>query len=119
MLLIRVEKVGKKLLAELHCQGKGHKINKLLCQLDSAASCNVLSYQDYCTIGQPKLDRSQTILTMYDGSVKKSVGRCALWVKVTQGLKRLQFEVLNTKHQSSFIRHLSIIGFASVQLRGS
>ena len=100
VLLIQVEKVGKKLLAELHCQGKGHKINKLLCQLDSAASCNVLSYQDYCTIGQPKLDRSQTILTMYDGSVKKSVGRCALWVKVTQGLKRLQFEVLNTKHHS-------------------
>ena len=82
VLSIRVEKIGKKLLAELHCQGKGHKMNKLQCQLDSAASCNVLSYQDYCTIGQPKLDRSQTVLTMYDGSVKKSVGRCVLGVKV-------------------------------------
>ena len=53
VLLIRVEKIGKKLLAELHCQGKGLKMNKLQCQLDSVASCNVLSYQDYCTIGQP------------------------------------------------------------------
>ena len=61
VLLIRVEKVSKKLWAESYCQGKEHKMNKLLRQLDSAASCNVLSYQDYCTIGQPKLDRSQTV----------------------------------------------------------
>ncbi|KAL5473467.1 hypothetical protein EMCRGX_G027956 [Ephydatia muelleri] len=50
VLLIRVEKVSKKLWAESYCQGKEHKMNKLLRQLDSAASCNVLSYQDYCTI---------------------------------------------------------------------
>ena len=68
---------------------------KLVCQLDSAASCNVLAYRDY------RLERSCTTLTMYDGSVRRSMGSCLLTVRDKEGLlRRLYFEVLDTKQHS-------------------
>ena len=43
VLLISVEKVGKKLLANVEVQVGGRK-RSLVCQLDTAASCNVLAW---------------------------------------------------------------------------
>ncbi|KAL5510796.1 hypothetical protein EMCRGX_G006398 [Ephydatia muelleri] len=68
VLMIKVKKVGKKLLAEMQFVGQREREFKLVCQLDSAASCNVLAYRDYQNLGKPRLERSCTTLTMYDGS---------------------------------------------------
>eukprot|EP00731_Ephydatia_muelleri_P034422 Em0059g7a len=47
----------------------------IVCQLDTAASCNVLAASDYRRLGSPGLGKSQTTLTMYDGTVRRSMGR--------------------------------------------
>ena len=46
------------------------------CQLDTAATCNVLSWRDYVVLGKPALENSGTtlVIVMYDGSVRKSLG---------------------------------------------
>ena len=97
---ISVRKVDKKLLAQVLVIVNGQK-KTMECQLDTAASCNVMSCQDFKKLGCPCLRESHTKLTMYDGTVKSSLGKCQLQVNNRQGQdRRLIFEVLETKHCS-------------------
>ena len=93
VLMIEVKKIGKKLLAEMQCSGQREYWFKWVSQSDSAASCNVLSYRDYQSLGRPRWEKSSTTLTMYDdGLVRKSMGSCLLTVKDKDGvLKQLYF----------------------------
>ena len=100
VLLITVERVGKKLLArvQFHIEGR---VKMVTCQLDTAASCNVMSRADYNKLGCPKLTTSNVVLTMYDGTVKKTLGRCCVQVANRVGeVTTLRFELLETSHHS-------------------
>ena len=100
VLLISVEKVGTKLLAKVEIQVGGSK-RSLVCQLDTAASCNVLAWGDYVKLGKPKLLGSATRLTIYDGTVKSSLGRCQLSVKNWENkVVGLELELLKTQQHS-------------------
>ena len=70
VLLITVERVRKKLLARVQFCIEG-RFKMVVCQLDTAAPCNVMSMADYNKLGCPKLTTSNVVLTMYDGTVKK------------------------------------------------
>ena len=97
VLHIEVEKVGKKLLAKVKVK-TNKQAQELTCQLDTAASCNVLARRDYEKLGKPKLDSSSTTLTMYDGRERKSLGVCQLVIDDCDGKsRRLKFEVLETE----------------------
>ena len=61
--LIAVEKVGKKFLAKVPFRVKG-RTQTIVCQLDAAASCNVLAASDYRRLGSPGLQKSQPILPL-------------------------------------------------------
>ena len=50
----------------------------LECQLDTAASCNVMALRDFQKLGRLPLQKSNSKLTMYDGTVKHSLGKCGL-----------------------------------------
>lgn len=54
VLLITVERVGKKLLARVQFRVEGRS-KMVVCQLDTAASCNVMSMADYNNLGCPEL----------------------------------------------------------------
>ena len=71
--LIAVEKVGKKLLAKVPFRVKDRN-QTIVCQLDTVASCNVFAASDYRRHGSSGLQKSQTTLTMYDGTVRRSMG---------------------------------------------
>ena len=84
---IQVE-VGRKLLAKVVFQvKKGTK--QVICQLDTAASCNVMTRMDYEKLGKPKLKKSRTRLIMYDGSINESLGQC-----------RVSFQVMDSKQHT-------------------
>lgn len=51
------------------CEAGGKRL-ELTFQLDTAASCNVLSLPDYVQLGSPKLRDSGILLSMYHWSVK-------------------------------------------------
>ena len=100
VMLIRVQKVGRKLLAKVPFQ-REKKIQVITCQLDTAASCNVMSLTDYQLLGNLPRKQSKTTLTMYDGSVSRSLGKCMACVQNRQGkLTKLEFEILETKHHT-------------------
>ena len=100
ILSVTVRKVGKKLLGTLQFAMKKGRV-ALQCQLDTAATCNVLSLKDHRTLGEPPLERSATTLTMYDGSIQRSLGRCFLQVlDPEEQTQTLLFEVLKSEHHS-------------------
>ena len=74
--------------------GGGHKNS---CQLDTAASCNVLSVKDHKALGSPLMTTSHVKLTMYDGTQVESKGRCELQIEVSSEQLSLAFEVVETK----------------------
>ena len=100
ILSVTVRKVGKKLIGTLQFAVKKGRV-ALQCQLDTAATCNVLSLKDHRTLGEPPLERSATTLTIYDGSVQRSLGRCFLQVlDPEERTQTLLFEVLKSEHHS-------------------
>ena len=101
VLLITVKNVGKKLIAKVPLRIDSARMLEIDCQLDTAASCNVLTVADYRKLGCPPVDPSGTNLTMYDGSVKKSLGRYRTLVVNQLGRQtELVFELLETKHHT-------------------
>ena len=98
VLMIAVEKVGKKLLAQVPFRVSGCT-QVIVCQLDTAALCNILSLSDHRKLGSLPIKESRTTLTMYDGTVRKSLGRCRVQVHNRQEKPMwLEFELLETKH---------------------
>ena len=97
VLHIRVEHVDRKLLADVRVMSGG-RTQTLKCQLDTAASCNVLSGKDHKALGSPLMTTSHVKLTMYDGTQIESKGRCELQIEVSSEQLSLAFEVVETKH---------------------
>jgi len=100
ILHIQVDKVGRKLMATIrvHPEGNASTVTQLRCQLDTAATCNVLSVNDYNKLGSPQLQLSTTTLTMYDGTQVLSQGRCYLQMSEVCQNQTLMFELVETKH---------------------
>ena len=100
VLLITVEKIGKKILARVPLRGRD-RVETIECQLDTAASCNVMSVLDYEKLGKPKLRNSRTTLSMYDGTARKSLGVVQVGVSNREGKPtQLVFELLETRHHT-------------------
>ena len=100
ILHIHVDKVGRKLLATINVHHADSGDTELICQLDTAASCNVLSVSDYEKLGSPTMMPSSTTLTMYDGSKVQSKGRCHLNLREYAQVQTLMFEVVETKNDT-------------------
>ena len=60
VLHIEVEKVGKKPLAKVKVK-TNKQARELICQLDTAASCNVLARRDYEKLDKPKLHNTHYV----------------------------------------------------------
>ena len=92
---------GKQLLTNLNfcvtdCEQINHKV-PVTCQLDTGASCNVISYRDLAVImqiGEPPLDKSQVKLKMFDGSTLKPLGETLLKVEHRGKQHPLRFQVV-------------------------
>ena len=68
-----VQKMGRKLMAKMQLEWNRKNV-ELDCQVDTAASCNVLTYSDYCRLGNQEMKKSKTVLIMYDGQAGSLVG---------------------------------------------
>jgi len=94
-----VESCGNRWFATLSFYSKHNKIEtKLKCQLDTGATCNVLSYRDLSIIkqdGNPHMDGSKTKLKLFDGSLMKSLGEVKLQVIHGGKTHVLKFQVVS------------------------
>jgi len=73
------------------------------CQLDTGASCNVMSKEDFFRISGKRdlrgLHCSDARLRLYDGSIRKQLGRYT--VEVRRGLTKcqLKFEIVHSSQK--------------------
>ena len=55
------------------------------CQLDTAATCNVMSFDKLCEIkqsGKPGMQPTTSKLRLYDGSMVQALGECDLTMQI-------------------------------------
>ena len=97
---------GKKVFASLEfCLADTHKHNyksQLLCQLDTGATCNVISYGDVCALlqtAEPPLRKSTVRLKLFDGSVMKPRGEIDFLVEYRGVRYSLQFQVVSKSNR--------------------
>ena len=70
-------------------------------QLDTAATCNMLTRRDYTMMGEPKMAATKTPVTLYDDSTVMSDGWCSMTVTDNSNNKHhLNFLVMNTGQHS-------------------
>ena len=72
----------------------------LACQLDTGATCNVISLDDLSAtaqLGEPPLNESSVKLKLFGGSTMKPIGECSLQIKHNGTRKSLQFQVVKDK----------------------
>ena len=71
----------------------------MICQLDTGASCNVISYRDLSILlqnGAPTLDQSSVELKMYDGSIMKPLRETRLTAEHGGNCHTLKFQVVDS-----------------------
>ena len=76
--------------------------SSMVCQLDTGASCNVISHRDLTVLlqnGSPPLHQSSVKLKMYDGSVMKPLGETCLTAERRGKYHSLKFQVVNTPNK--------------------
>ena len=72
----------------------------LACQLDTGATCKVISLDDLSAItqlGQPPLNESSVKLKLFGGSTMKPIGECSLQIKHNGTRQSLQFQIVKDK----------------------
>ena len=89
---------GKQVLTELiFCVEDADRVKykkSVVCQLDTGASCNVISYRDFSILlqnGTLKVEKSSVKLKMYDGSIMQPIGETVLKVKHNDSYHTLKF----------------------------
>ena len=94
-----IEFCGNRWFAMLSFYCEHNKLEtKLKCQLDTGATCNVLSYRDLSIIkqdGNPQMESSKTELKLFDGSLMKPLGEVNLQVKHAGQTQVLKFQVVS------------------------
>ena len=74
---------------------------ELECQLDTGATCNLLSHRDLCNINQspsPPLQTSNVNLRLFDGTIMKPLGCTSIRVNSENNeFHELEFQIVETK----------------------
>ena len=97
--IANVETTKKRWVAPILMKTKSIK-HAVKCQIDSGASCSVISHSLVCKLlqdGNSKLQESKQKLQMYNGSVIISYGVIDIKCEVNQAKTKLQFQVVDTK----------------------
>ena len=87
---------GKKFFVPLHIVDPVGNVT-IECQLDTGATCNVISYNDVCAImqhGNPTLAPTTARLKLYDGTVMLVLGECTLCCECKGVKHSLNFKVI-------------------------
>ena len=95
-----IKEKSKQLIATLPFTDENTNFStEIGCQLDTGATCNVITHRDLSIINQyanPKLQQSNVKLRLFDGSVMHPLGEVKLKVSKEHCLK---FQVINGKQK--------------------
>ena len=72
------------------------------CQLDTSATCNVMSFDTLCDIkqsGKPAMQPTRAKLKLYGNSLVQALGECKLQCKFNDAQHLLNFKIVNGSQQ--------------------
>ena len=91
-------KQGKLLVAKLEFKDVDKNYSTILdCQLDTGATCNVITHHDLAVInqnGDPKVSPSRSKLRLFDGSVMEPLGQANITIMKDKKEHCLEFQVV-------------------------
>jgi hypothetical protein len=97
---IHITTRDKKMLAKMVVRDQSVEL-EIDFQLDTAATCNILTLRDYNKVGKPLLEKTTTKLIMYDQTRCEPEGWCYLEVMDKAGtFRNLKFMVVDTTQNS-------------------
>ena len=80
------------------------------CQLDTGATCNVMTLDELCNIkqqGDPQMDSSTAKLKLYDGTMIPVLGETNLQCKANEKQKNINFKIIPGKQKPLLSGHTS------------
>ena len=89
---------SQEFLVKLKFKEGGRKVN-MHCQIDTGATCNVMSFTDLCSLKQsskPVMRPSKSKLRFYDNSTVKVLGEVELICDTKTGKKLLNFKIVRS-----------------------
>ena len=103
--ILKIEEVsviktpGKQLLVNLNLSTEtGQFVTETECQIDTGATCNIISYRDVAVISQTadlQLEKSKVKLRLFDGSIIKPCGETILKAHRKGSTVELKFQVVD------------------------
>ena len=91
---------------------------EIQCQLDTGATCNVMTLTDLCNIkqcGNPQMNSSTARLRLYDGTIIPVLGEVDLRCKVNERQETITFKVISGKQKPLLSGHVCLkLGLISI-----
>lgn len=95
------DKTPRQWFTELYMgNNRNTKCKKIVCQLDCGATCNVMNYNDYCSLvgnQNPEITKNKVTLRFYDGGTKQTLGHVKLWCLHSGKKFPLYFQIIEGK----------------------
>ena len=95
---LNIKDGGRKLMVPIKVKLRNHDYT-MECQIDTGATCNVLSFQQLCAIqntSQPRLQTTKSKIRLYDGSILPVKGECTLTCRHENEEQKVAFKVVDT-----------------------
>ena len=96
---------------------------EIQCQLDTGATCNVMTLTDLCNIkqcGNPQMNSSTARLRLYDGTIIPVLGEVDLRCKVNERQETITFKVISGKQKPLLSGHVCLkLGLISINNVGA
>lgn len=99
---LTVTKQDRKLLTTMKVWSERTE-REVMFQLDTGATCNVLSLRDYQLLRGPRLEKTHTKITCYNGTESTPLGWCYLQAKGKNETQKLKFLVVDVGKQHSLL----------------
>ncbi|XP_062619910.1 uncharacterized protein K02A2.6-like [Saccostrea cucullata] len=96
-----VQSLGKQWFVNMKMKLAEQKnVTEMKCQIDTGSTCNLISYKDFCAIaqyGDPPMQKSNSKLTLYDGSRMKPLGQAIVNCEQNGKQYKLEFQIVDVK----------------------
>ena len=92
---------------DVNFRAKGHG-SQLSCQIDTGASCNVMSFKDLCKLmesSSPEIKQTRTKLRFHDNSTVKVKGEVELKRTINQKRHTLLFKIIDSSQKLLLLKH--------------
>ncbi|XP_072169477.1 uncharacterized protein [Diadema setosum] len=114
------EKKGRKIVVPIMMKTQKH-VQKVMCQVDTGATCNVMSYRKLCKLekgDKPCMHPSATRIKLYDGNYIPVKGETDLICSFEGSSYNINFKIVETSSEMPLLSGQSSIQMGMIRISG-